>query len=52
MVFEDVYGFSDEADRFQSGDRIGLDEKVGEPLKICQRPRGVDYARQGLAFGL
>lgn len=51
MVFEDLHGFGDEFHRFQGSSGFSLQEKIGKPIKVSERSRGVDYPRQDLALG-
>ena len=52
MVCQDLHRFGDEPHRLYSAFWISLDEKVSESIKISQRSRGVDHARQEWALGL
>jgi hypothetical protein len=51
MILKDLHGFRDEIHRLQRGSRLSLQEKIGEPAKIIQRPFGINYARQVFALG-
>lgn len=52
MISEDLNGFGDEIHRFQRGGGLGLQEEIGQSIKIRQRSHCIDYARQDFAFGL
>lgn len=52
MVFENLYRFRDQGDRFQRHGRFGFEQEICQPLKVGKRPPGIDQSCQDLASGL
>lgn len=51
MVLENLHCLRDEVHRFERGDWLSLQEKIGNTIEIRERPPGVNQARQDLALG-
>ena len=51
MTPQEFDGFLDQSDRLFGRGRIGLDQKIGQPFEIGERPFRIDQPYQDLAFG-